>query len=603
MNHNNRNNKNTKESTDNLVSNPNYQISGIEPNYSFRGVQNLPFDQSSISTSGYSNIVDLSNGVKQQQQFVNNYNNYSPVSTFDNIEKKSGNLENLKNFSQFNIEQGFKSNQPIQLMPDTKNKHETLYDNLNDNLLKESLREYRLNVDSIDRDIELYPDPFNYVIHLGPVTNSGINASVSRTNIKNELKTLGKKNKNIRHTDTPVSQVYSNIEENNQIKDALNNKIFIFDNPNAIKEYTVKLERSFNPYIIKDFQNVSYVKLDCAVVPKYNSICINSSWDFCRKKHHKKNFFKDEYDRIKDYIIMNNRYIPNDRDDYNPLGDRFIQIYIQELRSTRSFGTNSITDKSFILIYDKTLGALYLKLIPYSASKSYKDSLLGNITKLSIQFYDSWGIPLKINTSCIDYEKDQILNTKIVEPGKINLDNYLTNHDDIIKLIKNFNEIIKCFILINYDIENLIPFYSTTNFNPEEHKIKFNHECDDSKTIEINKKIFKITNIYKEFDNFVSDNGFISIIKYTLNNKKVKVSIDEFIDNVIWYDINLDNIENIIENMKALVFNYNNFGFQILDLLKTEIVNIPINKNFQNFLTFLLGIWEDELNTKIDYYK
>ena len=55
--------------------------------------------------------------------------------------------------------------------------------------------------------------------------------------------------------------------------------------------------------------------------------------------------------------------------------------------------------------------------------------------------------------------------------------------------------------------------------------------------------------------------------------------------------------------MKALVFNYNNFGFQILDLLKTEIVNIPINKNFQNFLTFLLGIWEDELNTKIDYYK
>ena len=37
-------------------------------------------------------------------------------------------------------------------------------------------------------------------------------------------------------------------------------------------------------------------------------------------------------------------------------------------------------------------------------------------------------------------------------------------------------------------------------------------------------------------------------------------------------------------------------------ILKTEIINIPANRNFQNFLTFVLGIWEDELNTKIDYY-
>lgn len=571
--------------------NPNYQISGIEPNYSYNNIQNLPFDQSSISTSG--NKEGIYNQVIEQKQFVNNYNNYKPSSTFDITQSNSANLENLKNYSQYNIEKSFNSNKPIEFMKDTINKHETLYDNLNENLLKESLKEYRLNIDSADRDIEIYPDPFNYVVYLGPVTNSGINASVSRTNIKNELKNINKKNskKNIK------------LDEKEQIKDVFNDKIYIFDNPDAIKEYTVNLEKSFNPYIIRDFINVSYIKLDCAVVPKYNSIGINRSWDFCRKKNHKKIYFRDEYDRIKDYLILNDRYIPDDKNEYNPLGDRFIQIYIKELQSIRNFGTNPITDKSFLLIYDKTLGALYLKLIPYSATKTYKDSLLGNLTRLSIQFYNSWGEPLTINTEQIDYEKEQLMKTKIINPFKYDISDLIQIENfDINLLTVNFNEIIKCFIVINYNIDLIIPFYTPDNFqNSEINGIKFHDDCLDNKTIIINQKIFDVKNLYKEFDSFVSLDGFIERIKITKNNKKVKLSIYEYINNVIWFDFNKDNLSMIIHNFKAFDYNYRNFGFTILDKLKTELVNIPVNKNFQNFLTFLVGVWEDELNTKIDY--
>ena len=183
----NKNNKNNKNLNQNLQ--PNYQISGIEPNYSYRGVQNIPFDQSSIASSGYSSNEGLSRAAEQQQQFVNNYNNYKPISTFDRADTNSSHLENQINFSQYSIQKGFKSNEPIMFMPDTRNNHETLYDNLNDNLLKESLKEYRLNIDSIDRNVMLYPDPFNYVVHLGPVTNSGINSTVAKTDIKTDLKT------------------------------------------------------------------------------------------------------------------------------------------------------------------------------------------------------------------------------------------------------------------------------------------------------------------------------------------------------------------------------------------------------------------------------
>jgi hypothetical protein len=93
--------------------NPKYQVSGIEPNYSFNGKQNLTFDQSTIATSGYNSQEQLQKAVEKQQQYVNNYNNFNPLSTFDLPESNSSNLENLRNFSQYNINNGFQTNKPI----------------------------------------------------------------------------------------------------------------------------------------------------------------------------------------------------------------------------------------------------------------------------------------------------------------------------------------------------------------------------------------------------------------------------------------------------------------------------------------------------------
>lgn len=583
------------------------QISGIEPNYSYKGVQNLPFDQSSISGSGHNTRAGLISSIESQRNFVEANNNFTPLTTFDTYPvhgaSNSAHLENLNSNSQYNINQTFEQNKPIQYMPDTKNKHNTLYDNLNDNLLKESLKEYRLNIDSIDRNVELYPDPFNYVIHLGPVTNSGINSSVSRTTLKSELKALNKKSnkpKTLEVYQAVQAQANTDYVESPEFRD-----IFIFSNPDAIKEYTVKLEKSVNPYIIRDFQNVSYVRLDCAVVPKFSSICINTGWDYCRKHNYKKTIIRDEFERMKNYSILNQRYIPNELNDYNPLGDRFIQIFITELQSIRNFGTNPITDKSFLLIYDKTLGALYLKLIPYSAFKSYKESLLGNLTKLSVQFFDSWGNPLKIDTTQIDIEKNQLLNTKILNPSKCDFDkvmNYLETKTELpIEFIKNFNEIIKCFIIINSNIEKQIPFYSNVDVDGNE---CFNANCECCDVVRLNDAVFDLNDFMSELNMFVSmkkSTGFVERIKKVKNGKKVRIGIDEFLNHTLWFDLQMGEKENILHNMKVLYDNYVSFGYEILDELKTEIVNIPVNKNFQNFLTFLVGIWENELNTKIEY--
>ena len=162
--------------------------------------------------------------------------------------------------------------------------------------------------------------------------------------------------------------------------------------------------------------------------------------------------------------------------------------------------------------------------------------------------------------------------------------------------------------MINNDIELLIPFYTPENFNEDKaiyynSKLKFHDECIYEQQIKINENLFEVKNIYEELDSFVTESGFVNVIKITKSNKKVKLSIDEYLNNVIWFDLNLDFINYIHQNIKSLDFNYRNFGFEILDKLKTELINIPVNKNFQNFLTFLVGVWEDELNTKIDYRK
>ena len=171
------------------TSNPNFQLSGMQPNYTYDGQMNLAFDASVIPQGGFATKEGLEGDIGARQQYIDNYNNFMPSSTFARSENNSSKLENLRDFSQNSFKDNFTDVKPELFMLDTKNKHNTLYDNLNDELLKETITEIRLNIDSHDRDIEIYPNPFEYVVTLGPVVNSGNNPTVvSRTNIKQELR-------------------------------------------------------------------------------------------------------------------------------------------------------------------------------------------------------------------------------------------------------------------------------------------------------------------------------------------------------------------------------------------------------------------------------
>jgi hypothetical protein len=162
---------------------------------------------------------------------------------------------NYNNYNNYNIQQSFNENSVEYSAPSYKNKNNVLHQNLNDNLLKEALIEYRLNIDSIDRDIIQYPDPFTYIVNFGPVANSGVDSTIKRTSLKNELKRVNRK---------------SGISGNNNINEDL------FDEDDKyIMNYEETLKRVFNPYITRDFKNIKFIRLDNIILPRFNKVILN----------------------------------------------------------------------------------------------------------------------------------------------------------------------------------------------------------------------------------------------------------------------------------------------------------------------------------------
>ena len=583
----------------------------------------LTFDTSSISQNGYSNPNALGRGIEQQQQFAQNYNSYQPNSTFSSMDNTSNSQgQNFRDFSQYNVETAFRQNKVIEKMPDNKYQQNTLYDNLNDNLNKEQIQEYRLNIDSIDRDTTIYPDPFKYTVVFSPVVNSGLDMTVQRIDTKQQLKNEIRKINKQKNPNNPIKASQEDFDDDMELLKV---------NPNIIVDYDNTLKRIYNPYITRDFVNVKFIRLDNVVLPRFNKLMLNASWNYCTScrgvdcdscysNSNPYATITDDYQRVKTEMIKNDRYIPDD----NHLGplftDRFVLVGIKELANNQNLSTNQLNESSFTIFPDKYMGLLYWRGSPYYAVKIYKDSLLGNITRLSFQFYSSWGEPIRLNRDCINYETDQIINTKIMNPHNLNIkeitaDTKLTNF-----FINKTSEVIKCFVIVNFNIKNKIPFYfdkETTKsvFEIEKKEDNINnannpnsapqHDCCVLKTLscpKFNKSTFNFTNIFTELNQFVTINGFVGVYKMTNTGQKVYVNIEQYINNVIWYELNKKFTTEINYNMNVFYANYKNFGFKVLDKLKTEALSIPLNKYFQNHMMFVMGIYTNELSTKVDYY-
>ena len=428
-------------------------------------------------------------------------------------------------------------------------KHNTLYDNMNANLLSETLTEYRLNIDSFDRNVEIYPDPFKYVLSFAPVLNS--------TNPLLDDYVL----------DEQEALIYST-------------------EPSLLVSYNDKLKRSYNPFITREFKNVKFIRIDNLVMPRFHTLVINDEWKHCPRC--KSAFIKDDFERLSDVVLSSQRYIPDVEACGVLFTDRFIMLKIEELNDGRNLATNTINSQAFTIFPDKYQGIMYWRGNPYYAMRTWYDSALGNINRLSFEFYNSWGVPITLNTKAIDYETKFIKATPLLSPS-CNMSLIKTDENFMHFCIKRMTEIIKCVVILNYDIDNKINFYNIGSPND----------------IMLNENTFEITNnddFFRELNDFVSTKGFISCQKITKKGKKITMNINEYINDVIWYtQYNFYENKKIEFNLLILIEKYKKHIFNILEKLKLEIYDIPFNKYFQNHIMCVISCATNELNTKIAY--
>ena len=535
---------------------------------------------------------------QDQNQFIQNYSSYNP---------------NSDNVSMHNYDKCMTNATPIQKKPDYSYKNNTLVENLSDTLNRETIIEYRLNIDSGDRDISIYPDPFQYIVTFGPVVNSNIDSLIQRNELKTNLR-----NQNTYNSRTQKKVQDGSFEDNELLFNIENDMIINYDNT---------LKKIFNPYITRDFINVKFIRLDNIVLPRFNALKINYEWKYCNKKSPKHiSYIKDDYERLIDNNISYERYIPDPNITCMLLTDRFIMVSIKEIRNNQNLATNLINTNAFTVFPDKPTGLMYWRGNPYYAVRIYDDSQLGNITKLSFEFFGSDGKQITLDTTQISYETTFINNTYLINPLNVNNDYIHHDHNDhhdhhahhdpqkhsyLKILINKITEIIKCVIIINFDIRNKIKFYCDVPDSTVDAVCakgdKDNNEPDGEQLV-YNDDTFILGDMYEEFNEFVTTIGFINVLKKTKNDKKILVSVNQFIYNVLWFisisdydDDNLHKYNDAIHNLTIIFSRYKRYVFNILDKLKKEIINLPLNKYFQNHLLFTMGVYEQKLNTKINY--
>ena len=473
-------------------------------------------------------------------------------------------------------------------MLDVEYKNNTLYNNLNQNLLGQEIIEYRITVDSSNRNVLLYENPFDYIINFAPVVFPNYKKLVE-PNIKDELRKVEKnndkyfrkqqeiKNNLIALNQNPMAQVnpYPNLMNNQQLNEDIK------PNENIYME-EIELIHEQEGNILQPFKNIKFVRLEQVVLPQHNNLCINYNFKTYCDNHRIINDEKDEC--ILNNSLINTRYIPNIKKFDSLYRDRFIQLNIVELKNEFNLGTQS---DNFVIYPDKPYGILFYRSTPYYVCRIFKTSALGNLNKMTISFTNSGNKPLKINTEEINYEIQQIKKTKLLNIKYIDIAND-TMYNIYVDCFINY---IKCFVAINHCINTLIPFYSYK----KDDNIYKTFCCNGKKAmlITVNQTEYEINNIYNELNEFITEHGFIEVEKITRGGNVKLVSIEQYLMSIIFYFKN--------KNLEPLFYNYNLFGFEIIEKLKNEIKEIPINKYFQNTLSFVIGVYQNELNTMINY--
>lgn len=254
--------------------------------------------------------------------------------------------------------------------------------------------------------------------------------------------------------------IHNNISNNSTIDilveytlviDSIDRNIDKFPNPFKYNVYFNPLSQTTDAYIYREFNNVKYIKLETAILPRkytFNKTLINLTQDIIdilSISRNENQIFNidisnnnsplpnDSYAIIQDVTINGMRYIKYAPE--TPYGQQITKVYetklnlnvaetyvyelltisledekflllnIDEYNDVNEMSTNQNISKSFSILFPDFVNGDFFYTDTHYVDKIFKFSNLGNITKFSINItkYDGKLLTNTLNTSFIDY--------------------------------------------------------------------------------------------------------------------------------------------------------------------------------------------------------
>lgn len=245
------------------------------------------------------------------------------------------------------------------------NTDKLLVNNVTKKQVNETLQDYYIVIDSNDRDINRYPNPFSYVVFFNDFVNSG-NANIQRSfqNVKNIKLETGILPTKYYYTKTDATLFPNDLN-------------IIFDNSNNPNPFTL----SFGTYCLI-IRTDTHIKI--AKVSEYPDL-VTQTFDINISNRTVK-----QYD-LKNYSLTCNKYH---------------LLYIDEFSYANEYATNNEVAKSFSILFpDNTRGHNVFYVTSRFKDKEFKLQNLSSINKFTINIADYNGNVLK--NSADDYtDKD-----------------------------------------------------------------------------------------------------------------------------------------------------------------------------------------------------
>lgn len=310
----------------------------------------------------------------------------------------------------------------------------------NVNGVKEVINEYIININSVNRDCNLYPNPFNYKV----LFNAGETHNANITRLFKNIKYINLKSvivpnrcvvikkqiycyyKNSNASD--LIQLFTAKNENEQIcvyekiRLKINDKFYCYyykfgyeDKEFYILTYDVFLDMEYRQKISI---NITQTRTNRELIENYfneidmldavieNTIIENNNFILIYDQDNKIKFcpqndnFNESIDKVFEIkhdgntIELFDMYVLT----HDKLSDdRYLLLGIKEIESNYEYSTDDSTENAFSILFPDYYTDNYYYLDSSHHEKMYNGSTLGNITKMTINFQNSSGNNVKIN--------------------------------------------------------------------------------------------------------------------------------------------------------------------------------------------------------------